>query len=199
MSAPLRPAADPAPERQPCGWSSSRRRSPHWRTSGSRSGWSCPASPSPARCTAPDRGPESRPAARRRLRPDLVRPGGAARSPGRRTAADHPDPGSAAGRRPLLQLQTHDLTRVFAALSDGRRPRWCAAGSSPLLVGRVHVSEPVTASPRSARSPGVTAVRTPWPPGWRASTAGGGAPHSRWADPTRHYRVGHDRRRAEAA
>ena len=32
---------------------------------------------------------------------------------------------------------------VFAALSAGRRPRWCAASSSPLLVGRVHVSEPV--------------------------------------------------------
>ncbi|MCW2530531.1 MAG: hypothetical protein JWP62_101 [Blastococcus sp.] len=48
-----------------------------------------------------------------------------------------------AGRRPLLQVQPMTSPGVFAALSAGRRPRWCAASSSPLLVGRVHVSEPV--------------------------------------------------------
>lgn len=48
-----------------------------------------------------------------------------------------------AGRRPLLQVQPLTTTRVFAALSAGRRPRWCAESRTPLLVGRVHVSEPV--------------------------------------------------------
>jgi hypothetical protein len=47
------------------------------------------------------------------------------------------------GRRPLLQVQPMTSPGVFAALSGGRRPRWCAGSSSPLLVGRVHVSEPV--------------------------------------------------------
>ena len=48
-----------------------------------------------------------------------------------------------AGRRPLIQVQPMTSPGVFAALSGGRRPRWCAASSSPLLIGRVHVSEPV--------------------------------------------------------
>src|SRR3954469_12223246 len=48
-----------------------------------------------------------------------------------------------AGRRPLQQVQPLTTPRVFAALSGGRRPRWCAESSAPLLVGRVHVSEPV--------------------------------------------------------
>ena len=71
------------------------------------------------------------------------------------TRAELPDPRDAgrrlvtltlealAGRRPLLQVQPMTTPGVFAALSAGRRPRWCAASSSPLLVGRVHVSEPV--------------------------------------------------------
>jgi hypothetical protein len=69
--------------------------------------------------------------------------------------ADLPDPREAgrrlitltlealAGRRPLLQVQSMTSPGVFAALSAGRRPRWCAASASPLLVGRVHVHEPV--------------------------------------------------------
>jgi hypothetical protein len=69
--------------------------------------------------------------------------------------ADLPDPGLAgrrlitltveamAGRRPLTQLQPLTSAGVFAALSGGRRPRWCAEGNSPLLVGPVHVCEPV--------------------------------------------------------
>ena len=48
-----------------------------------------------------------------------------------------------AGRRPLAQLQPLTSPKVFAALSAGRRPRWCAEGSSPLLVGTLHVCEPV--------------------------------------------------------
>ncbi|TFV81390.1 Rv3235 family protein [Blastococcus sp. CT_GayMR16] len=48
-----------------------------------------------------------------------------------------------AGRRPLLQVQSMTSPGVFAALSGGRRPRWCVASSTPLLVGRVHVHEPV--------------------------------------------------------
>jgi Family of unknown function (DUF6459) len=48
-----------------------------------------------------------------------------------------------AGRRPLAQLQPMTSPGVFAALSAGRRPRWCAEGTSPLIVGAVHVCEPV--------------------------------------------------------
>ncbi|TFV69749.1 hypothetical protein E4P40_22120 [Blastococcus sp. CT_GayMR20] len=48
-----------------------------------------------------------------------------------------------AGRRPLAQLQPITSLGVFAALSGGRRPRWCAEGTSPLVVGPVHVCEPV--------------------------------------------------------
>jgi hypothetical protein len=48
-----------------------------------------------------------------------------------------------AGRRPLSQLQPMTSLGVFAALSGGRRPRWCAEGTSPLVVGPVHVCEPV--------------------------------------------------------
>ncbi len=48
-----------------------------------------------------------------------------------------------AGRRPLTQLQPMTSVGVFAALSGGRRPRWCAEGTAPLVVGPVHVCEPV--------------------------------------------------------
>ena len=48
-----------------------------------------------------------------------------------------------AGRRPLAQLQAMTSPGVFAALSAGRRPRWCADGTSPLIVGPVRVCEPV--------------------------------------------------------
>ena len=48
-----------------------------------------------------------------------------------------------AGRRPLTQLQPMTSVGVFAALSGGRRPRWCAEGTAPLIVGPVHVCEPV--------------------------------------------------------
>ena len=48
-----------------------------------------------------------------------------------------------AGRRPLTQLQPMTSVGVFAALSGGRRPRWCTEGTAPLIVGPVHVCEPV--------------------------------------------------------
>ena len=71
------------------------------------------------------------------------------------TRTELPDPGIAgrrlitltvealAGRRPLAQVQALTSPGVFAALSGGRRPAWCTVSTSPLLVGRVHVSEPV--------------------------------------------------------
>lgn len=48
-----------------------------------------------------------------------------------------------AGRRPVNQVQPLSSPGVFAALSTGRRPRWCAEGTAPILVGRLHVCEPV--------------------------------------------------------
>jgi hypothetical protein len=48
-----------------------------------------------------------------------------------------------AGRRPIAQLQPMTSVGVFTALAEGRRPRWCAEGTAPLLVGGVHVCEPV--------------------------------------------------------
>jgi len=48
-----------------------------------------------------------------------------------------------AGRRPLAQVQPLTSPAVFGALTGRRRPAWCTASTSPLLVGRVHVSEPV--------------------------------------------------------
>ena len=48
-----------------------------------------------------------------------------------------------AGRRPLSQLQPLTSPGVFGALTGGRRPAWCVGSTSPLLVGRLHVCEPV--------------------------------------------------------
>jgi hypothetical protein len=71
------------------------------------------------------------------------------------TRAQLPDPRAAgrllitltlealAGRRPLAQLQPMTSRGVFAAVSEGRRPRWCVEATSPLAIGRVHVCEPV--------------------------------------------------------
>jgi uncharacterized protein DUF6459 len=69
--------------------------------------------------------------------------------------ADLPDPAVAgrrvltltlealAGRRPLSQVQPLTAVGVYAALTSGRRPRWCASGPTPTLLGPVHVCEPV--------------------------------------------------------
>ena len=47
------------------------------------------------------------------------------------------------GRRPAGQLRPVTTPGLFAALSGGRRPAWCAGGTAPLVLGRVHVCEPV--------------------------------------------------------
>ena len=113
------------------------------------------AHPAPARPPRRRRPPPGAPS--RAPAPELPQ-----RTPPRTTSArrwssrtDLPDPGDAgrrlitltleaiAGRRPLAQLRPLTSRGVFAALSGGRRPRWCAEGTSPLLVGQVHVCEPV--------------------------------------------------------
>ena len=48
-----------------------------------------------------------------------------------------------AGRRPLAQLRAVTSFGLFTALSQGRRPAWCADGRAPLVLGPVHVCEPV--------------------------------------------------------
>jgi Family of unknown function (DUF6459) len=48
-----------------------------------------------------------------------------------------------AERRPVTQLRPVTTPRLFAAIAAGRRPAWCARGSAPLVLGRVHVCEPV--------------------------------------------------------
>jgi hypothetical protein len=47
------------------------------------------------------------------------------------------------GRRPATQLRAVTTPGLFAALSGGRRPGWCAVGTAPLVLGPVHVCEPV--------------------------------------------------------
>jgi len=71
------------------------------------------------------------------------------------TRSDLPDPREAgrrllttalealAGRRPLTQLQPLTTPGVFTALAARPRPRWCADGGSPIVLGTVHVCEPV--------------------------------------------------------
>ena len=48
-----------------------------------------------------------------------------------------------AGRRPLTQVQPLTALGVYTSLTSGRRPRWCAEGTAPVLLGPVHVCEPV--------------------------------------------------------
>ncbi|HEX2074591.1 MAG TPA: Rv3235 family protein [Geodermatophilus sp.] len=48
-----------------------------------------------------------------------------------------------AGRRPLSQVQPLTSVGVYGALSGGRRPPWCVTGTAPLVLGPVHVCEPV--------------------------------------------------------
>jgi Family of unknown function (DUF6459) len=48
-----------------------------------------------------------------------------------------------AGRRPMSQLQPLTSHGVWTAVSRGTRPRWCADATSPLVLGPVHVCEPV--------------------------------------------------------
>ncbi|MGY1838289.1 MULTISPECIES: Rv3235 family protein [unclassified Modestobacter] len=48
-----------------------------------------------------------------------------------------------AGRRPMAQLQPLVTPALYTALGERRRPRWCAEGTAPLVVGGVRVCEPV--------------------------------------------------------
>jgi Family of unknown function (DUF6459) len=71
------------------------------------------------------------------------------------TRADLPDPRAAgrallttalevlAGRRPATQLRPLTTPTLYEAVSAGRRPAWCAGGTAPILLGAVHVCEPV--------------------------------------------------------
>lgn len=46
-------------------------------------------------------------------------------------------------RRPMAQLRPITSNGLFAALSNRRRPSWCAEGRAPFGLGPVHVCEPV--------------------------------------------------------
>ena len=93
-------------------------------------------------------GPRPRPTA-------LPHPDEAEFGPAFSSRTDLPDPATAgrrlvtltlevfAGHRPLVQLRPLTSAGVFAALSTGRRPQWCAQGNAAVAVGRVHVCEPV--------------------------------------------------------
>lgn len=48
-----------------------------------------------------------------------------------------------AGRRPLSQVRPLTALGVYGALTSGRRPGWCSGGTAPVLLGPVHVCEPV--------------------------------------------------------
>ncbi|MGY1632360.1 Rv3235 family protein [Geodermatophilus sp. SYSU D01186] len=91
-----------------------------------------------------------------RIRPDRG-PAGCATGfgPAWSGRADLPDPKPAGrrlllltlealtGLRPLAQVQSLTSVGVFAALTSGRRPRWCSGSTAPVLLGPVHVCEPV--------------------------------------------------------
>ncbi len=112
-----------------------------------------PAVPLVDRSTPPPRpphrpGPRPTPPGQRRTPVDAFGPAWSVR-------ADLPDPRAAgrllltttlealAGRRPLSQVQRLTSPGVHAALTQGRRPAWCSAGTAPLVLGPVHVCEPV--------------------------------------------------------
>jgi hypothetical protein len=90
-----------------------------------------------------------------RPKPDRPRDPDGDFGPTQSTRADLPAPGAIgrsillltlevmAGRRPVAQLRGVTTPGLFASLTDGRRPRWCADGTSPLVLGPVHVCEPV--------------------------------------------------------
>lgn len=74
--------------------------------------------------------------------------------PQRSSRGDLPDPRLAgrrvfalvleglAGLRPLAQVRSMTAPGLYAALT-ARRPAWCAGGTAPVLLGPVHVCEPV--------------------------------------------------------
>ncbi|MGY1746395.1 Rv3235 family protein [Blastococcus sp. SYSU D00695] len=48
-----------------------------------------------------------------------------------------------AGLRPLAQVQRLTAPGLYLALTRRPRPGWCSGGTAPVLLGRVHVCEPV--------------------------------------------------------
>jgi hypothetical protein len=48
-----------------------------------------------------------------------------------------------AGLRSLAQVQPLTAPGLYARLTGGRRPAWCASGTAPVLLGPVHLCEPV--------------------------------------------------------
>ncbi len=48
-----------------------------------------------------------------------------------------------AGLRPLAQAQRLTAPNLYAGLAARPRPAWCAGGTAPVLLGPVHVCEPV--------------------------------------------------------
>lgn len=48
-----------------------------------------------------------------------------------------------AGLRPLAQVQRMTAPSLYAGLAGRPRPAWCAGGTAPVLLGPVHVCEPV--------------------------------------------------------
>jgi hypothetical protein len=109
-----------------------------------------PAFPLVRRGVAPPR-PPHRPGPRPRERHQRLADFG----PQWSTRSDLPDPRLAgrrvfmlvleglAGLRPLAQVQSLTAPGLFAALTHRPRPGWCTGGTAPVLLGPVHVCEPV--------------------------------------------------------
>jgi hypothetical protein len=105
-----------------------------------------PTTPPPRPVHRP--GPRPAPQGGGTRQPDLFGPAWSVR-------AELPDPRAAgrllfttvlealAGRRSLTQVQRLTTPGVHSALTAGRRPAWCSGGTAPLLLGVVHVCEPV--------------------------------------------------------
>jgi hypothetical protein len=81
-----------------------------------------------------------------------------------------------AGRRPIGQLRPLTTARLFQAVAGGRRPQWCSGGTSPVLLGPVHVCEPVdgvaeisAVARRSGRAHAVAARLEGLDGGWRCT------------------------------
>ena len=143
------------------------------------------ASPLPGPRTAPGRD-RARPGPARvddEFGPVLVHPRRPARRPGRRAAADHPDPrgarrAAAAGPAAADDVAWGSSPRCRPGAGRGGAPRGPRRWSS----ARCTSASRSTGSPRSPRSRGAADAPTPSPRGWRASTAAGAAPRCRSAD-----------------
>jgi hypothetical protein len=109
-----------------------------------------PAYPLVRHGIAPPR-PPHRPGPRPRERHQRLADFGPAWSP----RSDLPDPALAgrrvltltleglAGLRPLAQVQALTAPGLYTGLTGRRPPAWCSGGTAPVLLGPVHVCEPV--------------------------------------------------------